>query len=345
MSDISKPLLHIFFPAACEVASAQTVRAVKYDGVGISLDSSQSICIAVGNSDKKMMSFAASTVRRVHAKFLGSGKLTFEIDAGKQGTKQLMVSKASVDDLKGILGTLDTAAKQAKARGSTMLAQEDAIALLQQRYPEQVKRQLAKLREAKGSDAPTPLKGHTRLMLVVDAAGRSVVQAGKALGKLAEESLKLTSHPRPAENNAQNYKAVCKDPTDKSIQMELRVRITPSHRFKQALWLDLELGDKMNVNTVRHAVVKQFANGDESDVHITQLAHGAIKERLASGLNLHLRSGTLNQGAEFGTRLELRWGELEARSAPLGKCDIRFWEEGSNMAAPVVVAFEMNTEP
>ena len=52
-----------------------------------------------------------STVRRVHAKFLGSGKLTFEIDAGKQGTKQLMVSKASVDDLKGILGTLDTAAK------------------------------------------------------------------------------------------------------------------------------------------------------------------------------------------------------------------------------------------
>ena len=41
------------------------------------------------------------------------------------------------------------------------------IAMLQARYPEQVRKQLQKLRQAAGNDAPAPLKGHTRFMLVV----------------------------------------------------------------------------------------------------------------------------------------------------------------------------------
>ena len=122
----------------------------------------------------------------MHAKFIGSGKLTFEVSAGKQGVRQLLISRARPEDLKSILGTLDEAARRAQQRGVPAISQEEAIALLQARFPEQVKRQLARLREAKGSDAPVPLKGHTRLMLVVDAGGQSVQQAGKALCRLAE---------------------------------------------------------------------------------------------------------------------------------------------------------------
>ena len=166
------PLLHIVVPATCEV-SANAGRGQKYDGVGISLDPASGLCVAVGR-EKRVAAFPAASVQRVHAKFIGSGKLTFEVSVGKQGVKQLLVSRAQPDDLKALLGTLDEAAKRARQRGIATISQEDAIALLQMRYPDQVKRQLAKLREAKGSDAPQPLKGHTRLMLVVDAAGQSV---------------------------------------------------------------------------------------------------------------------------------------------------------------------------
>ena len=36
---------------------------------------------------------------------------------------------------------------------------------------------------------------------------------------------------------------------------------------------------------------------------------------------------------------------MEASASPLAKCDLRFWEAGSRMAAPVVTAFELMPEP
>ena len=239
----TSPLLHVVLPAQCEVTAAGG-RGQKYEGVGIALDSSAGLCIAVGG-EKKMATFATGAVQRVHAKFLGSGKLTFEVGAGRQGVKQLLVSRAQPEDLRGLLGVLDEASKRAKQRGVAAISQDEAVALLQAKYPEQVKKQLAKLREAVGSDSPVPLKGHTRLMLVVEAVGQSASHVGKAVCKLAEGELKLTSHPRPGESNAQSYKAVCKDAADKSTQIELRVRECTHHRFKKALWIDLELGEKV----------------------------------------------------------------------------------------------------
>ena len=341
MAASGDPLLHITFGASCEVLTGG--RGQKYECVGIALHATTGLCVAVGN-EKRIATFPAASVQKVFMKFLGSGKLTFEVGAGKQGTKQILVSKAQPDDLRGLLTTLDEASKRAKQRGAASISQDEAFGLLQTRYPQQVAKQLAKLREGKGSDAPQPLKDHHRLMLVVDAAGQSVAQAGKALCRLAESDFKLTSHPRPGECNSQSYKAVCKDPADKSAQLEMRVRVCVHHRFKQALWIDLEIGEKLAAAAVRAAVVRVMAGGEESKASITQLGHGAIKERLAGGLVLHLRSGSLNQGSEFGTRLELRRADLDAQSAPIGRCDLRFWEEGNRMAAPVVTAFEMHTE-
>ena len=287
------PILHVSFSAVCEIPNAAG-RTTKYESVGMALDNAAGLVIAVGNREKRMTTFALHAVTRVHTKFLGSGKLTFEMTNPNQSLTQVLVSKCQPDDLKALLGTLDEAAKRAKQRGVASVSQDEAVGLLQTRFPEQVKKQLAKLREAKGSDAPMPIKSHTRLMLVVDAGGMSVVQAGKALCRLAEAELKLTSHPRPGESNAQSYKAVCKDGADKTVQLELRAKECVHHRLKKALWLDLELGDKMEVSKVRTAVVALFAHGDESNTGgITQLAHGAIRERLAGGLTLHLRSGSL----------------------------------------------------
>lgn len=296
-----------------------------------------------------MATFPAFSVQRVHTKFIGSGKLTFEVNAGAQGLKNVLVSKAKAEDLKAMLMTLDAAAKAAKQRNVKQASQEEVIALLQQRYPQEIKKQLAKLRQQQGSDAPQPMPNHTRLMLVVDANGSSVMQAGRNLCKLVETELKLTSHPRPGESNAQNFKAVCKDPADKSQQVELRVRQAIHHRWPSgALCLDFELGEKIAVPAFRAAVVKAFAGADEQQCFVTQLAHGAIKERLAANLVLHIRSGlvTAEGGAtDFGTRLELRWGELDPSAKPLGRCELRYWEEGARMAAPVVTGFELQPEP
>ena len=341
----TEPILFVSFEATCEVTGS-TARGTSYRGCGLVLDAASGLCVAVGNS-ARMAIFPAFSVQRVHTKFLGSGKVTFEINAGAQGMKNILVSKATGEELKTMLMTLDAAAKAAKQRNARQATQEEVIALLQQRYPQEVKKQLAKLREKQGVDSsPQPQAKHTRLMLVVDANGSSVMQAGRSLCKLAEAELKLTSHQRPGESNGQNFKAVCKDPTDRSPQIELRVRQAMHHRWPAgALWLDFELGEKVAVAAFRACVVKAFAQGDEQHCFVTQLAHGAIKERLASNLVLHIRSGLIEQGANFGTRLELRWGELDPSAKPLGKCELRYWEESTRMAAPVVTAFEMLAEP
>ena len=158
------PVLHVFFNADCTVA-ASAGRGTLYKQVGLALDGVQGLCIAASHGDKKLAIFPATAVQRVHAKFLDSGKLTFEVGAGKQGAKQLLISKAQSKDLKVMLGALDEAAKRAAQRGQKQASQEECVAILQQRYPDQVRKQLDKIRKAQGSDAPQPMKGHTRLMV------------------------------------------------------------------------------------------------------------------------------------------------------------------------------------
>ena len=326
-SAVRGPVLHVAFDAQCELTTGSGVRGQAYKQVGLVLDAATGLCVAAGPVEGRIVSFPASAVLKVHTKFVGSGKLTFEVaTGGKQVTKQLLVSRATPEALKGILSTLDEAVKRARARNQKQLSQDECVALLRTRYPDQIKKQLAALQAAAGNDMPQPLKGHTRLMLVVDGAGASVAQAGKALLKAFESELQLTSHMRPGESNAQSFKAVCKDRADKSTQIEMRVRTCIHHRWANPLWIDLDLGEKPSVPRVRELVVGQMAGGDEANALVTQLAHGAIKERLAAGLVLHLRSGTLEHGTEFGTRAELRWNEHDPSTAPLGKAELRFWE-------------------
>lgn len=52
----------------------------------------------------------------------------------------------------------------------------------------------------------------------------------------------------------------------------------------------------------------------------------------------------LKDGAEFGTRIELRWDGHEPTAAPLGRCDLSFWEDGTRTAAPTCVHFAMQKE-
>ena len=343
---MAEPLLHVTFDAECTVQAIGAAKGQNFKQCGLALDAGRGLCIAAGQAGKgQMATFAATTVQRVHTKFLGSGKLTFEVDTGKHGVRQLLISKASPDELKALLSALDEATRRARAKSVKVAPQDEIVAMLQARYPEQVRKQLAKLRQAAGNDAPNPLKGHHRLMLVVDAAGKSVQQAGKALCKLVEGEFKLTSSPRPGESNSQNFKAVCKDAADKSLQLELRVRACVHHKWSSALWLDMEVGEKVSAGDLRAAIVREMAQGDEQRALVTQLAHGAIKERLAANLAVHIRSGQIGGASDFGTRLELRWGAMEASASPLAKCDLRFWEAGSRMAAPVVTAFELMPEP
>ena len=87
-----------------------------------------------------------------------------------------------------------------------------------------------------------------------------------------------------------------------------------ARRWASALWLDLDIGEKLQVAAVRQAVVKAMAAGEERNCLVTQLTHGPLREKLVSNLVLNIRSGlvasTSGNGTsqEFATRLELRWG-------------------------------------
>jgi hypothetical protein len=330
--------LHVALEGTAEIPGPGGGKYVKF---GLALDNS-GLCVAIGHGARVSL-HPLPTLRKVHNKFLPNGKLTFEVAGPRGQMRQILISKALPHDLHGMLTLLDTAAKMAKARGVPTLPQEEVVSLLQKKYPEQINKQLAALRAASGSDAPQPVKGHTRLMLLIDAAGQSPAQAGKELCALATADFALTTHVRPAECNAQAYTAVGKDAA-KETQLTLRVRTCLHHRWKAALFLDLDAADKVDAAKVRAAVVKRLCAGDEGRVSATQLAHGAIKEKLAMGLVVHLRSGLIGDGAEFGTRMELRWDQMDASAAPLGKCDVRFWEEGTRTAAPICLRFEMHRE-
>ena len=350
----SGPLLHVALDAHCELTGVGGQGAsTKYAKFGLAL-SGGALCLAAGETAKVSL-HSLSSIQRVHSKFVDSGKLTFEVAAPRGGSRQLLVSKARGEDLRGILGTLDLATKHARARGVPTLPQDECVLLLQKRYPEQVNKQLAKLRQDRaGADVPQPNKGHTRVMLVLDAAdaeGRALspAQVGKELMALAAQDFGLTTHARPgrADANQQSYACVAKDAA-KEVQLSMRCRSCLHHRWANAMWLDVDVGAGVVPSVFRAACVKRLCLGDETRVSTTTLPHGAIKEKLAMGLTVHLKSGALPEGSsgghEFGTRMELRWAERETEQ-PLGQCDLRFWEEGTRTAAPICTAFAMHKEP
>ena len=139
------PILHISFPAVCEVPNAAG-KTTRFNSIGIALDAAAGLVISIGEEKKRWQTFAMHSVTKVHAKFIGSGKLTFEMTETNQRITQVLVSKCLPDDLKSLLGTLDEATKRARQRGVQVVPQEEAVGLLQARYPEQIKKQLAKLR-------------------------------------------------------------------------------------------------------------------------------------------------------------------------------------------------------
>ena len=341
-SSASAPVLHVSLGGSCELLAAKKGGvAQKYDRIGLALEASGAFSIALG-SGERVATFPLTSVTKVHAKFMSAGKVGFEVLAGNQ-PRQILVSKSEPRDLVGIMKTLDEASRRAKQLAVTTLPQEEYVQMLRARYPEQVTKQLNAMRQAASADSPQPLKGHHRLMLVIDAAGLTPAQAGKEVCSLATTELSMTTSPRPAESNGQNYVAVGKDST-KATQLAVRIRTCSHHRHKAALWIDLDLGPSVEPIKFRDALAARLVEGDERRYTSTLLAHGAIKERLAAGLVLHIKSGSMQGGAEFGSRLELRMGERDASVAAIGKCDIRFWEEGSRTAAPVCTLFEMDRE-
>ena len=57
----------------------------------------------------------------------------------------------------------------------------EAVGLLKERFPEQVRKQLRAMQQSANSDVPQPLKGHVRLMMTVDVGtARSVARAALA---------------------------------------------------------------------------------------------------------------------------------------------------------------------
>ena len=280
--------LHVVLDASCEIANTP---GGKYDKVGLAIETN-GLCIALGHGQKTSM-HPLPSIRKVHAKFIGSGKLTFEVATTRGATKQILISKARPEDLRGLLETLDHATKMARARSVSVLPQDDAVVLLQKRYPAQVNKQLAELRAAAvGGDVPQPNKGHTRVMLMVDGGSMSPSQAGKELGMLAKEDFGLTVQPRPGECNAQTHVSVAKNAA-REPQLLIRVRQCIHHRWANALWLDIDAGPAIEVSALRASCVKWLCAGDETRLVATTLAHGAVKEKLAMGLAVHLRSGTL----------------------------------------------------
>ena len=103
----AEPLLHVAFEAQCEIAAGRGGGG-KYVNIGLALDPTAGLSIALGQvGSPRIVTFGATTIKMVHHKFMGSGKLTFEVGTGHQGTRQVLVKNADPEVLKGILATLD----------------------------------------------------------------------------------------------------------------------------------------------------------------------------------------------------------------------------------------------
>jgi hypothetical protein len=285
---------------------------------------------------------------RAHTKFVSDGKLTVEVTHAR-APHSVFVDSAPPAALRKLLETVQEikeAVSAAKKRGNK-LSESGLLELLSKRFPKETKRALKKQREAAPRAGPQPLKGHTQLMFLVDGRGTMIPsEAGKALCLIAE-GMGLSLGSRSSGAGSQAFSIVAKR---KGVQMlAMSVRSCSHHKFKSALWIEVDAAEGIDCAALRTAVETELAEGSSGRCAVMQIAHGAVKERLAQGVSVRLISGKPSHGegggsaaqrsASFSTLLELL---ADDGSLVLGKCELRYFEPEALLAAPLCVELQMN---
>ena len=161
---------------------------------------------------------------------------------------------------------------------------------------------------------------------------------GKLLAEVAT-SLGLTTHLDSGKASPQAYAASCRDAT-KATKLGLSVRSCTHHKIVQALYAEIDVAAGVDCAALRAGMQAKLG-----PLEMVSMPHGAFKERLAEGLAVHIRHGLRRSNRTFCSRLELRWGEMEAEAAPLGICEVEYFEADSRAPAPTCVMLRLNREP
>ncbi|KAL1498932.1 hypothetical protein AB1Y20_013453 [Prymnesium parvum] len=323
-------MLSVTFPAVVDIQSSKGPPSRK-EGVGLALQRGE-LCFAVG-SGEALLATPLPQLTRCHSRLIDSGRLTMEV-----ASHSFLVSKAKPADLKLLLHAVDEATRRAKGLGVRALPPAEGARLLKELFPSQLASQLRAMARHAQRDAPAPSKGHVRLMMTLDGKGSTAAQVGKQLAEVGA-GMGLRTHTQAARCNRQTYAAVAKD-VKKGVALEMLVVNCEHHRWPNALWVDVEVAASLDAEVVRKALLEKLAEGDDARAACLKLPHSAMRSPLPAGLFVSIRNGKLASG-EFGTRLELR---QDAHAAPLGVCDVRYWDESSRVAAPICVLFQMAKE-
>ena len=157
--------LTVSFDALVELQGKKGPSARK-DAVGLSLQRGE-LCFAVGTGEA-MITYPLNQVVRCHTTMLEKGKVTIEVARSKMEVQLFLCSKADPSELKRLLRAVEDAKRRASALGARVLPQTEAVNLLKEKFPDQLKKQLQKLAQAANRDAPQANKGSVRLMMTLD---------------------------------------------------------------------------------------------------------------------------------------------------------------------------------
>ena len=261
--------------------------------------------------------FPLLALKEVHTKFKEDGRVTFMFAA-----KKLFIAKADPGELNNLLTALNEAVGGARSRGKTPAPIGHSAALLERFFPDQMKKHKRALREVAAGDAPLPQAGHTQIMAIIDSKGKTPTAVGKMLAEVAT-SLGLTTLTDSGKchvESRQAYAASCRD-ASKATKLGLRVRACTHHKTAQALYAEIDVAAGVDCAALRAGLQAKLA-----PFEMVSMPHGAFKERLAEGLAVHIRHGLRRSNRAFCSRLELRWAEMEAEAAPLGICEVEYFE-------------------
>eukprot|EP00965_Chrysotila_dentata_P018696 622089-Pleurochrysis_carterae.AAC.2 len=132
----------------------------------------------------------------------------------------------------------------------------------------------------------------------------------------------------------------------------MSVRCCSHHKFKRAIWLELDVGSAVGAAALQPKLFGIVPKAEASKrIALTCLPHGGVKERLPGGLIAHLRSGLVGGKSgggvghsQFATRIELRSEYGVEGGEALGKAELCYWEPGSSIGGPVCTHFQMHRE-
>jgi len=175
-----------------------------------------------------------------NADLLAQGKLTIELNISGT-THSLFVKDAAPAELASLTRALVEGVRRSKAPGG--LDGAAGLVLLQDHFAEQCKKATTNATRASSDDSsPQPVKGHVRLMMVVEAAGSTPAEAGKRAVRALAERLGLKQAPgaRGGAALAGGYTASLLNSTGKPL---LKLRVVPSshHKLKAPLWVDADI--------------------------------------------------------------------------------------------------------